>query len=190
MAVDHGSRYAGGVLARRAVSAAAMAVALASGGFACSYPASGTSASAHGSSPSTSGNPAPLPTGPEGSGHVGSSQELALQPDVTAISPSSGTGGELVTITGSALGGVTAVCFGVFPVRISGSAPITRSRYLVRQVPAPSASRSSCREAGPPSSRRAGSPISAPPRRVRRLRRPHRRAGQARPRIRPHERQG
>jgi hypothetical protein len=90
MAAGRGRRHANGSPASRTVLTGISALAFVCGGFACT---------------ATSQNVPNVPTGAEG----------GIQPVVTAISPSAGTGGEPVVITGRALGGVTVVCFGGVP---------------------------------------------------------------------------
>jgi hypothetical protein len=106
MAAGRGCRHAGGSLASRTLSMGVLTLAFVSGGFACT---------------ATSGNVPNTPTGAEAQAsarnvpNVPNGPEGRIPPTVTAISPSAGTGGESVVITGRALGGVTVVCFGDVP---------------------------------------------------------------------------
>lgn len=113
----------GRVAGRRPIPAVLIVVALAVGGSACTHSTTVTQQGGHSSSPATSssstpsGNGAPFPTNPE--------QKIT----VTNISPTAGTAGEVVVITGQKLSEVTAVCFGGIPV--SELSPRTDSQISV-----------------------------------------------------------
>jgi hypothetical protein len=103
--------HVGGLPTWRTVPAVLVAVALTFGDLACTS----SQPDGHTSSVSPSGNGPNVPTGAEATNPNAPTEPGGVQRSVSAISPSAGTADVLVVITGQALGGVTAVCFGRVP---------------------------------------------------------------------------